>query len=63
VKLFTLKIWLKLFFTTLQIAVTSSRFVAMGVGRGGLGPPWILKFSAKKACFLNFEWEKQIHHF
>jgi len=27
-------------------------------GRGGQGPPWILKFSAKKVCFLNFEEDK-----
>jgi len=36
---------------------------SMGVGRravGGLGPPWILKISAKKYCFLSFEYEKQI---
>jgi len=26
--------------------------------RGGLAP-WILKISAKKGCFLNFEWEKK----
>jgi len=28
----------------------------MGVGRRG----WIVKISAKKGCFLSFEWEKQI---
>ena len=34
----------------------------MGVGNGGRGvrPLWILKISAKKGCFLSFEWEKQI---
>jgi len=31
---------------------------AMSVGRGALTPPWILKFSAKKGCFLSFEREK-----
>jgi len=31
----------------------------MGVGRGALALPWILKFSAKKGCFLTFEWEKK----
>ena len=30
----------------------------MGVGRGGLGPPWILKISANRGCFLGFDWEK-----
>jgi len=30
----------------------------MGVGRWGRGHPWILKISAKKGCFLSFEWEK-----
>jgi len=37
-------------------------FITMGVGRKGAGgawPPWILKISAKKGCFLNFEWEKK----
>jgi len=29
--------------------------LSMGVGRGA---PWILKISAKKCCFLSFEWEK-----
>jgi len=35
--------------------------ITMGVGRGAVGakaPPWILKFSAKKGCFISFEWEK-----
>jgi len=27
-------------------------------GAGGTRPPWILKISAKKGCFLSFEWEK-----
>jgi len=31
----------------------------MGVG-SGLVPSWILNISAKKDCFLGFEWEKQI---
>jgi len=31
----------------------------MGVGRGrGDLVLWILNISAKKSCFLNFEWEK-----
>jgi len=33
----------------------------MGVGRAGSGgprPPWILKISAKKGCFLGVEKEK-----
>jgi len=30
----------------------------MGVGRGGARAPWVLKISAKKGCFLSFEWEK-----
>jgi len=32
----------------------------MGIGRGGRRDlaPWILTFSAKKGCFLSFEWEK-----
>jgi len=30
----------------------------MGVGRGGQGPPWILKLLAKKGCFFNFEGQK-----
>jgi len=33
----------------------------MGVGRGSRGalaPSWILKISAKKGCFLSFEWDK-----
>jgi len=29
-----------------------------GEGREGQGPPWILKISAKKGCFLDLEWEK-----
>jgi len=24
-------------------------------GQGGLGPPWILKLSAKRGCFFSFE--------
>ena len=28
--------------------------------QGGLGHPWILKFSAKKDCFLSFKWKNQI---
>jgi len=39
----------------------------MGVGKGGqggLGPSWILKFSANNGCFLTFESGKnQFHHF
>jgi len=31
----------------------------MGVGRWGT-LPGIFKISAKKGCFLSFEWEKQI---
>jgi len=31
-----------------------------GRRKGGPRPPWILKISAKKGCFLSFEWEKQI---
>jgi len=27
-------------------------------GGKGVKAPWILKISAKKGCFLNFEWEK-----
>ena len=27
--------------------------MAMGVGKGGRRPPWILKFSAKNGCFLS----------
>jgi len=30
----------------------------MGVGKGGQGPFWILKFLANKGSFLSFEWEK-----
>ena len=30
----------------------------MGVGIGGRTIPWILKFPAKKGCFIRFEWEK-----
>jgi len=30
----------------------------MGVRRGALASLWILKFSAKKGCFLSFEREK-----
>jgi len=29
-----------------------------GGGQVGLDPNWILKFIAKKSCFLSFEWEK-----
>jgi len=34
----------------------------MGVGRGGRGasPLWNLKLFAKKGCFFNFGWKKQI---
>jgi len=32
------------------------------VSIGRQGPPWVLKFSAKKGC--SFEWEKnKFHHF
>jgi len=38
---------------------TKDLYSGMGVGkRAGAWPPWILKFSAKKGCFLSFEWEK-----
>ena len=35
----------------------------MGVGRGAGGPkasPWILKYIAKKGCFLSFSGKKQM---
>jgi len=32
----------------------------MGVGRGVLATPWILKFSAKKSCIFSFEGKNQI---
>jgi len=37
----------------------------MGAGRRGQEafPPWILKISAKRGCFLSFEWEKITYHF
>jgi len=31
-----------------------------GLRKGSLGPPWILKFAAKKGCFLSFKWEKSV---
>jgi len=39
--------------------------LAIGVGRGvgGLGLPWILKFSAKEGCFLSFGGKIKFHHF
>jgi len=38
----------------------------MGVGRSGRRgpwPPWILKFLARKDCFVSFEWEKNFTTF
>jgi len=37
---------------------TKSHISFHGHRKGGLGPHWILKISAKKVCFLSFEWEK-----
>ena len=53
-------------YMVIEIAVTfalitrSLMMASEGASKGGLGPPWILKISAKKRCFLSFEWKKHI---
>jgi len=41
----------------MDIIAALRNYQAWASERGAL-PPWILKISAKKGCFLNFEWEK-----
>ena len=48
-----------------SLNIFSPEFMGVGRGgRGGLGPPWILKLLAKKYCFFSFWGVKtKFHHF